>query len=91
MMRDLFVSIGIALLVVLVPRFGVVGAAAALAVTQAVLTPWFIATANRQVGVRAAELLRAAFAPVAVAGAVAAAAWLALHGLVSSLPSLLAG
>ena len=80
----------LALLALLVPRFGVVGAAAALAVTQAVLTPWFIVTANRQAGVRGAELLRSAFAPVAIAGALAVAAWLALHGLVTSLASLLA-
>ncbi len=48
---------------VLIPPFGVAGAAAGYLVTQILLAPGFVATASRMVGVSWRELLRRAYGP----------------------------
>jgi O-antigen/teichoic acid export membrane protein len=81
-------ALNLALLLVLVPRYGIEGAAWGFLVTQLALTPLFVVRANRLVGVKLGSLMAAAYGPVAAAlGPVLLLLW-AARPLASSLVSL---
>jgi O-antigen/teichoic acid export membrane protein len=73
-------ALNVALLFVLVPAFGIMGAAAGLLATQAAFAPWFAHTTNRLVGVRFSHLARVAYLPTAAGAAAAVAVWAGLRG-----------
>jgi O-antigen/teichoic acid export membrane protein len=79
----------LAFLSLLVPHFGIVGGAAGFLTAQLALTPWFIHTANRLLGITWPQLAVRSLGPVlAIAAAVGVPSTL-LRPMVSSLPSLL--
>jgi O-antigen/teichoic acid export membrane protein len=78
----------LALLFVLVPPFGIMGAAAGFLVTQAAFAPWFALTANRLLGVRFGALVRAAYLPTAAGMLAALGTWAALRGAAHTLAGL---
>jgi O-antigen/teichoic acid export membrane protein len=76
------------LLFVLVPPFGIAGAAAGFLATQIAFAPWFAQTANRLVGVRFAELAAGAYRPVLAASLAATALWLLVRPWAGTLGGL---
>lgn len=77
------------LVLLLVPRMGITGAALALAINSATQTSVFILFASRRVaGVFPKELLSAALARPTVASAITVAVGLLVHGWIHSVPAL---
>jgi O-antigen/teichoic acid export membrane protein len=83
-------AVNVLLLFVLVPPFGIMGAAAGFLVTQAAFAPWFAHTANRLVGVRFRALARTAYLPTAAAALAMVAVRAALPEAPQSLFALAA-
>jgi O-antigen/teichoic acid export membrane protein len=78
----------VTLLLVLVPRYGINGAAFAYLIAQIVLTPWYVNIANRLIGVRWAKLALDAYVPSLAALAPSCIVFVVLRSRISSLFSL---
>lgn len=75
--------------VVLIPRYGILGAAFGFLITQLVLTPFLLRLGNRLVGVSFSTLAGKAYLPVFAAAAPACLVLLSLRPFVTSLFSLI--
>lgn len=82
--------LNIFLLIVLAPRFGIEGAAAAFLGSQLILTPWLVQTVNRSLGVSWLALLSRSYLPAAAACVIGALVCWLLQPFATSLSSLAA-
>jgi O-antigen/teichoic acid export membrane protein len=73
---------------VLIPRFGILGAAAGFLISQALFVPWFVHRTNVMLGVRWGELLMSSYLGSFASAGVAGLVCLTLLGLLHSLVSL---
>lgn len=80
--------INLVLFLLLIPPFGIVGAAAGFLGAQMIVIPWFIHRVNLALGTGWRDLVRRAYAPVLAATACGCLVVVALRPLVGSLPSL---
>jgi len=74
----------------LIPRYGIDGAAAAFLISEILVMPLFVHSVNRRLGVGWKSLLLRAYLPAGVSGIVASVVLVFLGSRVSSLPGLIA-
>lgn len=86
--RALHAGLNGLLFIVLIPAFGIVGAAIGYCVTQTTLAPWFIRAANQQLSLSWGRLVGEAYRPVALAAGVTALGLVLARPVVTSLPAL---
>jgi O-antigen/teichoic acid export membrane protein len=81
-------AVNLTLFVLLIPRFGIVGAAIAFLLGQILFVPWFVRKSNRLLGVRWRALFAASYARVFIAASLACSACWFLRAWVDSLLTL---
>jgi len=90
----LYAAINVVLFVVLIPRFGIAGAAAGFVISQLVIVPWQFHVTNRLLGIRGRVFLQSSLRPVpalALACAVSIASLPLIHSLLQVMVACAAG
>lgn len=81
----IYAAVNVSLFVILIPRFGIGGAAAGFVAAQILVLPWMVRTTNRLLGLDCKSFLRAAWLPAVPALLLASMALLALLPWATSL------
>ena len=86
----MYAAVNLVLFVILIPRFGIVGAAAGFLISQLVIVPWQFRVANRLLGIDGKRFLRFSLKPVPPLAMASALSIITLSFIHSLLQTMLA-